>query len=161
MSNYALQATEGVLTVSTAALTLVANNTTRTYGNTTPVLSGSVTGAKNGDVISFFVRATPATSALSPVGTYSLEVILAEAYNNYHVATSTNGTLTIVQRALAAVADGDGVSVTREYGDPNPTFTGTITSGSLVAGDGVTLTYVTTATQTSDAGFYDITPTLN
>jgi hypothetical protein len=160
LSNYTLNATDGILTVSTAPLDLTADNVTRTYGNTTPALTASVVGAKNGDFIGVFARATPATTALSPVGTYSLRPMLAESYNNYHIRTENLGTLTIVPRPISAVADGDGASVTREYGDPNATFTGSITSGSLVAGDGVTMTYVSNATQTSDAGLYAITPTL-
>lgn len=50
-------------------------------------------------------------------------------------------------------------NASRLYGDPNLTFTGTITG--LRNGDNITATYSTTATPASAVGTYDITATLN
>ncbi|HEY3767154.1 MAG TPA: MBG domain-containing protein [Candidatus Angelobacter sp.] len=46
----------------------------------------------------------------------------------------------------------------RFYGDPNPSFTGTITG--LKTGDNITVTYATVANTTSAAGSYQIVATL-
>ncbi|MFL6111423.1 MAG: MBG domain-containing protein, partial [Catenulispora sp.] len=49
-------------------------------------------------------------------------------------------------------------SKTRVYGQDNPALTGTLSG--VVNGDNITVTYATTATSTSDAGGYAITPVL-
>ena len=70
LGNYAVTITNGTLTVTPAALTVVANNASRPYGATNPVFSGTITGIQNGDNIT----ATYATTATinSPAGTYPI-----------------------------------------------------------------------------------------
>jgi MBG domain-containing protein len=63
-------------------------------------------------------------------------------------------TLTLTPALLTVTAN----NATRQYGQANPTFTGTITD--LQNGDNITATYSTTATRSSNAGSYAITPTL-
>jgi MBG domain (YGX type)/Bacterial Ig-like domain (group 3) len=92
------------------------------------------------------VGSYPITAILTPVGTTSL--------SNYTV-TNTPGTLTITQATLTVNV----ASATRQYGQANPTFTGTI-SGAL-NGDTFTATYSTTATITSPVGTYPITATVS
>src|SRR3954465_748816 len=48
---------------------------------------------------------------------------------------------------------------TREYGDPNPAFTGNVVG--LKNSDAITASYATAATLASAVGSYDITATLN
>ncbi|HEV7453689.1 MAG TPA: MBG domain-containing protein, partial [Candidatus Saccharimonadales bacterium] len=72
---------------------------------------------------------------------------------NYTV-TSSNGTLTVNPAPLSVTA----ASTTRIYGDPNPTFTGTITG--IKNGDNITATYSSTATAASPIGTYPIVPAL-
>src|SRR5262249_40325443 len=50
-------------------------------------------------------------------------------------------------------------NATRQYSDPNPTFTGMLTG--VVNGDNITANYSTTATATSPVGTYSITATLS
>jgi hypothetical protein len=65
------------------------------------------------------------------------------------------GKLTITP-AILTVTPAD---ASREYGDPNPSFTGTITG--IKNGDNITASYASVATQASVVGSYDITATLN
>jgi hypothetical protein len=78
-----------------ASLTVIASNATRTYGQSNPAFTGTITGLQNGDNIT----ATYSSSATSnsPVGTYPITPTLADPNNrltNYTVNVS-NGTLTI------------------------------------------------------------------
>ncbi|PYP85516.1 MAG: hypothetical protein DMG65_20495 [Candidatus Angelobacter sp. Gp1-AA117] len=75
----------------------------------------------------------------------------ANKLGNYTV-TSSNGTLTLTAAPLTVAAD----NLSRLYGDPNPTLTGTTTG--LKNGETISVTYSTTATQTSAVGTYPIAP---
>jgi hypothetical protein len=71
--------------------------------------------------------------------------------------------LAMLAGSVAAQAQATPLVVTainagRFYGDPNPTFTGTITG--LRSGDNITATYTTVADPTSSVGDYLIVPTL-
>ena len=70
LSNYTYTAQSGTLNISQAVLTIVPANASRTYGAANPTLSGSVTGALNGDTFSV-TGATVATGS-SPVGSYPI-----------------------------------------------------------------------------------------
>src|SRR5262249_45824152 len=50
-ANYSITYSNGTLTVTAHALTVVADNTSRPYGQTNPVFTGSVAGVQNGDNI--------------------------------------------------------------------------------------------------------------
>src|SRR5204863_6323869 len=50
-------------------------------------------------------------------------------------------------------------AASREYADPNPSFTGTITG--IKNADAITATYASAATAASAVGSYDITATLS
>jgi hexosaminidase len=87
------------LTVTPAALTVAAANVTRQQGVANPVLSGTITGATNGDNITASFNTT-ATSA-SPVGTYPIIPALVDpndAETNYSVSL-INGALTVTAPA--------------------------------------------------------------
>ena len=77
-------------------------------------------------------------------------------------ATDANGcsatgtfTVTIAKAPLSVVVD----NKTREYGQPNPAFTGTMTGA--VAGDNLSASYSSAATSTSPPGTYPIVATIN
>ena len=74
-SNYTITSS-GTVTVNPAPLSVSATNISRLYGDPNPPISGTVTGQKNGDVITgvFSVAADP-TSA---VGTYPITAALAD-----------------------------------------------------------------------------------
>jgi Domain of unknown function DUF11/MBG domain (YGX type)/Ubiquitin-activating enzyme E1 FCCH domain/Lactonase, 7-bladed beta-propeller len=159
LSNYTVQIVGGILTITKAPLSVVAPKTTRIYGDPNPL--PTITGIKNGDNITA-TYTTPTSS--SPVGNYTLVPVLVDPTNklgNYTV-TTTNGSLTINQAQFAITA----ASFSRPYGSPNPTFTGTFSGSNTVtpittilANDGISYSFSSTATQTSNAGTYAITIT--
>src|SRR5205807_467234 len=71
-----------------------------------------------------------------------------------YVVTSNDGKLTINPAPLTVTAADAG----RLYGDPNPSFTGTITG--IKNADNITAIYASTATAASPVGAYPIVPTL-
>jgi hypothetical protein len=95
-ANYSLQVVGGNLTVTAAPLKVTANNQTMTQGQDVPAITGTVSGIKNGDAITF--RGSTLATSSSPVGSY---VIRADAFaaagvlNNY-ILTTASAVLTIV-----------------------------------------------------------------
>ena len=154
LGNYAVQITNGTLTIGPSTLTVAAANAARSYGAPNPVFTGAVSGVLNGDNISASYGTS--ASAASAVGTYPITPALVDPdgkLSNYAVST-TSGTLTIGPAALTVTA-GDAA---RTYGAPNPSFTGALSG--VTNGDAITATYATTATPASTVGTYAITPTL-
>ncbi len=149
------------LVITKAPLVVTPNNVSRQYGTPNPTLTGTITGEVNGDV--FNANYSTTATIASPVGTYpitaSLTPVGSASLSNYTLTNNT-GTLTITQ----AGSGGNGGLVvtvnctTRPYGQPNPTFSGSIAGA--VNGDTFTVTYSTTATQFSPVGTYPITPTV-
>ena len=136
-----------------AALSVSAADATRIYGDPNPAFTGSITGLKNGDVITLtFSSAGPA----SPIGTYAIVPSLVDPglkAGNYAVS-KTNGTLTVTVASLSVTA----ANATRAYGDPNPLFNGSIIG--IKNGDSISATFSTTAVPASLIGTYPIIPTL-
>ncbi|HLX61616.1 MAG TPA: MBG domain-containing protein, partial [Planctomycetota bacterium] len=154
LGNYTVTSNNGTLTVTPVPLSVTAANFSRVYGAANPTFSGTIAGIKNGDNIT----ATYATNAtvLSAVANYAIIPTLVDPNNkvgNYTV-TSTNGTLTVTQATLTAVA----FNATRSYGAANPVFSG-ILSG-VLNGDNILAAYNTAATPASSIGNYAITPSL-
>ncbi len=153
LSNYVPSFINGVLTVNPAPLSAVAAAASRIYGDPNPAFTGSVTGLKNGDVIT--ATFASAVSATSPVGTYPIVATLSDPglkLANYTV-NPNNGTLTVTQAGLTVTAG----NASRLYGDPNPPFTGTITG--LKNGDNITAT-ISGADPTTAVGTYPLVPSL-
>jgi 6-phosphogluconolactonase (cycloisomerase 2 family) len=151
LPNYTVTINPGTLTITQAALTVTAADASRLYGNANPVFTGTIVGIRNGDPITatFSSVATPA----SVVGTYPIVPALVDPLgkvSNYTV-TLVNGTLTITPAPLSVAAG----NTNRNYGNANPTFTGTITG--LKNADPITANFTTTATITSPVGTYPIT----
>jgi hypothetical protein len=154
-TNYVFVFVDGALTVNPAPLTVTADNATRAYGAANPAFTGTITGLKNGDVVTATYSTT--ATATSPVGTYAITATLVDPNNvlgNYTV-TNNPGTLTVTAAALVVTAN----NAARLYGDPNPVFTGTIAG--LVNGDNITATYTSVATPASPVGNYPIVPALS
>jgi len=156
-SNYALSFTGALLTINPAALTVVADPLSRTYGAANPTLTYVTTGLVNGDTLSGNL-ATSATTA-SSVGTYGITQGSLSASSNYAL-NFTGALLTINPAALTVTYTADPFS--RLYGAANPALTGTQTATGLVNGDtlaGVTTgtaSYATAATSGSNVGSYAI-----
>jgi hypothetical protein len=89
------------------------------------------------------------------VGSYPIVAGSAQGsgLSNYTIAYNP-GQLTVGVANLAVTAN----NASRAYGAANPAFSGTITG--IQNGDNITATYATTATISSPAGTYQITPTL-
>jgi len=154
-TNYSLTYSNGTLSVSGYSLVVSANNQTRSYGATNPLLTGAVVGLQNGDNITATYSTVAATN--SPVGTYVIGVTLNDPNNaltNYTVTTNT-GALTITPAALVVSADNQ----SRVYGAPNPLLTGTVTG--LQNGDAITASFSTAAQTGSPAGNYAINISLS
>jgi hypothetical protein len=135
-------------------LVVTVMNAGRFYGDPNPAFTGTITGLKSGDTIT--LTYTTVANSSSPVGDYMIVPTLADPddkLSNYNVIIN-NGTLTVTPAPLSIVAD----DATRAAGQPNPTFTGTITG--VKNGDDITATHDSPATVGSAAGTYPIVPTL-
>src|SRR6185437_9739513 len=124
LGNYDINLVDGTLTVTKAPLTVKADDQTKVYGDDNPALTGTVTGAKNGD--SLLDTYTTAADATSGVGHYAIAAHLAAGpgadLGNYDI-NLVDGSLTVTPAPLTVKAD----DKTKVYGDDNPTLTGTIT----------------------------------
>jgi len=155
LANYAVTIVGGNLTITPAPLSVAINNASRLYGAANPAFSGTITGLRNGDIITA-TYSTTATAA-SPVGTFAIVPAFVDPgakLGNYTI-TVTGGVLTITPAPLTLTI----TNASRVYGNANPAFTGTISG--LKNGDVITATYSTTATVTSPVGTFSITPTFN
>ena len=145
----------GTLTVTTAILTVTANNASRFYGDPNPVFTGTITGIQNGDNIT--ATYSSVADPTSPVGTYPIVPTLSDngtgALANY-VVVSNNGVLTVNPAPLTVTV----TSVSRLYGDANPALSVTIVG--IKNGDSITASVSTTADPTSPVGTYPIVATL-
>ena len=156
-ASFAASSALGDLIVTKAQLTVTADNQSRLYGDPNPTFTYTITGFVNGDTISVVSGTADCTSTAtqaSPVGTYPITCTVGTLSAQNYVFAFVAGTLTINPAPLTVNVD----NASRAYGDPNPTFTGTITG--LKNGDNVTATYSTTATQLSPVGTYPITAAL-
>ena len=156
-TNYEVFSKEFTLTVSKAALTITANDATKTYGASNPTFTVSYSGFVNGDnATKLTTQPTVTTTATqgSAVGTYPITVSGAASSN--YTFTYKAGTLTVRKAALTVTAN----DATKTYGDANPTFSVSYTG--FVNGDNATKfttqpTVTTTATVDSPVGTYPIT----
>jgi hypothetical protein len=155
-ANYLITYTAGVLTVSPAALSITADNKSRSYGVANPPLTVTYRGFVNNDnelsLLTPPVTVTTATTN-SPLGNYPITVSGASS-NNYAI-TYVAGTLTIGQSILTITAD----NKSKNFSDPNPPLT--ISYNGFTNGDSQTsLTsqpvISTTATALSPVGSYPI-----
>ena len=150
LANYNVTLVNGTLTINPAPLSVTADNATRVYGDPNPAFTGTITGLKNGDNITFSATSADATAA---VGTYPIVPALVDPNSklgNYTV-TATNGTLTVTPAPLTVIA----ANASMVFGDAVPTLTGTVSG--IKNGDNITGVYTTTATSASPVGTYPIT----
>ncbi|MGM0944682.1 MAG: MBG domain-containing protein, partial [Bacteroidota bacterium] len=151
--NYTITLVNGALTVGKKAVTITADDKSKTYGEENPALTFTYTGLTNGDtkVASEPSIATAATAS-SNVGTYPITLSGGEDQN--YAITLVNGTLTIGKKDLTIRAD----DKQKTYGEENPALT--FTYEGLVNSDTQVETepsIATTATASSNVGTYPIT----
>ena len=135
-------------------LVITAINAGRFYGDPNPAFTGTITGLRNDDAIT--ATYTTVADPTSPVGDYLIVPTLVDPDNKLssYTVIINNGTLTVTPAPLSIVAD----DATRTAGQPNPTFTGTISG--IKNGDDITATHDSEATAGSQPGKYPIVPTL-
>jgi hypothetical protein len=150
-SNYALTYAAANLTITARPITVTANAQSQVYGNATPALTYTVggSGIVNGDSLSGSL-ATSAT-AVSGVGSYG--ITQGNLGNSNCAVTYTGANLSITGRQITVTAD----TLSRVYGDANPTFTYAIGGSGLVNGDNLSGSLATSATAVSGVGSYGIT----
>jgi hypothetical protein len=116
-------AASAVLSIGKAPLTITAQSKGITYGDPLPAYTFTYSGFVNGEdetklgVLSKLPTISCTAQAESNAGGYSITVSGATA-DNYNI-THTPGTLTIGKKSLTVKPD----DASREYGDPDPTFT--------------------------------------
>ncbi len=123
-ANYSLEFENGSLVITPAALSVVAHNATRAFGQANPLFTGALTGVQFGDDITA-TYSSPATPA-SPVGTYAINPALQDPdsrLSNYDVSI-TPGVLTIVgQPVLVDITESSPGTFTLQWlGQPDRTY---------------------------------------
>ena len=155
--NFTTNSITAGLTVTKAVLTVAAGSKSKVYGDANPTLTVSYSGFVNGDdetVISGSPSLNTTADTLTGVGGYTITAG-AEALSAANYSFSTvNGTLLITPAPISVVANDN----TKVQGTANPALTGTITG--IRNSDVITANYSTTATESSPAGDYAITPQL-
>jgi subtilisin-like proprotein convertase family protein len=157
-ANYQFTFVPGMLTVNPAALTGRANDCSRFYGQTNPpftvIYSGFVNGQDASVVTNTLSGSSPATTS-SPVGAYPITVG-GQSAPNYSLEY-LEGTLTVMPTPLLVAGD----DASRAYGQPNPSFTATISgwgNGEDTNALSGTLVLSSPAETNSAVGLYPIIP---
>ena len=153
--NYLPIYVDGQMTVTKAALTVVSENSSKTYGQGNPLFApSSLVGLVNGDTVAqlgYWGKTT--ATVFSPAGTYDLVPTIS---NPNYEPTFQSGKFEILPAPLTIRA----IDATRGYGQANPTFRVEVTG--LVGKDTVAnikdLGATTIANKLTPIGTYDIVP---
>ena len=148
LGNYNITYVPGTLTINPAALTVTANDQSKTYGNTftfvgTEFTTNGLVTANGNSVTSATITSTGAASTatvVSPGPTYAINIASAvgSGLGNYAI-TYVPGTMTVNPAALAVISD----NASKTYGDTF-TFVGTeFTTNGLVTANGNSVTSAT------------------
>ncbi|MEY4385507.1 MAG: hypothetical protein RLY20_790 [Verrucomicrobiota bacterium] len=159
LTNYSIAYSNGILTVSQAALAITANSLTKAYGTSVALPGDAYTTSdmEPGDSVTNVSLNSAGTANTAGVGNYALVPTnaLGVGLSNYSI-NYVNGSLIVTQAVLTATAD----NKTRAYGQPNPTFTVSY-SGFVNGEDASVLDSAPTAaagvTNTTAPGIYPIT----
>lgn len=143
LTNYDVSLRKGTMTVTPAALTVIANNASTTFNADIPNFTGTVTGVLNNDPVTA-TYASPATKG-SSAGTYAITptLVATPAVLANYAVSSTPGTLTIDKAPGTVTALTS--SATTYYFGQSLTFTATASNsagtpdGSVSFYDGATL----------------------
>ncbi|RYD98751.1 MAG: gliding motility-associated C-terminal domain-containing protein, partial [Sphingobacteriales bacterium] len=133
-SNYNITYVDGSIVVEQAALTITAEDKTKTFAAPIPALTAIYTGFVNGenasDLTTQPVLSTTATAG-SPVGNYPISVAAAASAN--YAITFVPGILRVNGRVITVTANAQ----RKTYGDADPTLSYTYTP-ELESGDNFT-----------------------
>src|SRR5207253_1450475 len=156
-ADYTISYVAGTLTVNAAALTVSADDKSKTYGAANPALTVSYSGFVNGDTAASLTTApTVTTTALASSHPSTYPITASGAVDADYTISYVAGTLTVNAAALTVTAD----DKTKTYGAGNPALT--VSYSGFVNGDtAATVTtapsVTTTANASSHAGTYSIT----
>ena len=159
--NYVITQAAGnttALTINPEVLVATANTASRDYGDANPALSGSVSGFKNGQSEATFGGSTWSTlaSLTFNVGSYGITGGLINASPNYTITQAAGNATALAINAATLTFTANAAS--RDYGDANPAFSGSIAgfkNGQTAATFGGDL-WTTLADLTSPVGSYAV-----
>ncbi len=151
--------TDGMLTITKAPLTIIANNATRLYFDNDPEFDYTCSGLVNADTKDSLLQGpsfSTNSTKNSNVGTYTITPHDAKS-DNYEI-TYNPGVLTISKRSLSIQA----ADMSRKYGDKNPQWQFVYVG--FVNGESETVLSIkpsatTSASSLSQVGEYAIIPT--
>ncbi|MEX0285260.1 MAG: beta strand repeat-containing protein, partial [Paracoccaceae bacterium] len=157
---YDVLALDGSATITTAPLTVTANDLGRTYSDTFTFAGTefTTTGLVSGDSVTSVTLTSPGEAANASVGSYAITPsnAMGSGLSNYTI-TYVNGTLTVSPAPLTITAN----DLNRVYGDGFG-FSGTefTASGLVFSGDSVDSVTLSSpgAVQFADVGSYAVTP---
>ena len=159
-SNYSFSYVNGTLTITPKAITVTADDQSKTYGDANPTLTYSVTSGALVGSDSLTGAITTAATITSNAGDYNItQGTLTNANNTNYSITYVDGTLTINQKALTITADAQ----SKTYGDTF-TFDGDeFTTSTMVGSESISSVLFSVAssadsTTTANVGSYAITP---
>ena len=153
LANYNITYNTGNFTITKAAASVTPNASSKTYGATDPVLSGTLSGFLAADnVTAAYTRAAGEAVGGSP---YPISTTLSPAgvLGNYNVTYNTANFT--INKATASVTPN---AASKSYGAPDPPFTGTLAG--FLAADGITASYSRTPGEAVAASPYAISATL-
>ena len=126
--------------------------TTANYDGTAKAISVLLSPSGVSNQITYVDANNHSVATPTAAGVYTATIVITDS--SYDSQPTTTGTLTISPAALTVTA----ANASRFVGAANPTFTGTMTGA--VSGDGITVTYASSAGVNSPPGSYNIVPTL-
>ncbi|NTV79257.1 MAG: hypothetical protein HGA25_09040, partial [Clostridiales bacterium] len=146
-NNYDVTVKDAKLTITKRKISITVDDKTKVYGQWDPAFTGTITsGSLVPNAYDHIVYMREWNDFDKEDAGDSIEIIAYVAYgfgyyknNNYEVTLDT-GALTITQKPVTITVD----SKQKYFGDSDPVFTGTITSGGFFAGDHVRITYART-----------------
>ncbi len=133
-TNYAVTLVSATLTIAPRAVTIAADDKTKTYGNADPALTYTLTSGSlvTGDAFSgALARAAGSAVSGSPYAINQGTLAAGGNGGTNYAVTFVSANLTITARPLTVTAN----ARTKVYGAGNPGLTYTVTSGSLATGD--------------------------
>jgi hypothetical protein len=117
-ANYAITFNAGALTITKAALSVIADDKTKTYGAADPAFTTSYSGFVNGDTAAS-LRGTLAFNRATGENVGSYLITPSGLTSGNYTITFNTGTLAITKAALSVTADDQ----TKTYGGADPAFT--------------------------------------
>lgn len=149
---YDIDNIDGTLTITAQALTVVAiDDKSKEYGEADPAFTWQITQGTlaPGDTLT----GTMTRVAGENVGAYTITGNLTgDLTSSNYTVTLVNGVLTITPRSITVDID----NVNRPYGDDDPSFSWSVTAGSLLGNDELTASLLT-RTPGENVGDYAIT----